>query len=93
MSEEGAIHPNGVWKWIAAICISIMLAGSPSIIQAIKAPSQDEVDLIRERQVQVLIRLAAIDEQLQTNQTRLIELQEALVEHMRVIEEQGGQPR
>ena len=93
MNEEGSIHTNGVWKWIAAICIAVMLAGAPSIIQAIKAPSQEEVDLIRERQVQVLIRLASIDEQLQSNQTRLIELQETLVQHMRVIEEQGGQPR
>jgi hypothetical protein len=89
--EEGAVHPpNGVWKWIAAVLVAVMLAGAPSIIQAVKAPSQEEVDAIRERQVQVLIRLAGIDEQLQTNEGRLIELQEALMEHQRIIEEQGG---
>lgn len=81
MSEGGGVAPNGIWKWIAAILVAILIAGAPGLVQAIKAPSQEEVDLIRERQVQVLIRLAAIDEQLQANETLLTELQHELREH------------
>ena len=80
--------PNGVWKWIAAILIAIMLAGAPSIVQAIKAPSQAEVDIIRERQNVVLQRLAGIDiidaqnrELLHENQELLLQIQQELQEH------------
>lgn len=65
---------GGVWKWIAAILVAIMLAGAPSIVQAIKSPSQEEVDLIRERQNTVLQRLAVLESQLQTNQAILSQL-------------------
>lgn len=68
--------PNGVWKWVAAVMLAVMLAGAPSIIQAIKAPSKEEVEIIRERQTQVLIRLASIDE-------KLVQLQLELQEHER----------
>jgi uncharacterized protein YpmS len=81
MSENGSVAPNGIWKWIAAILIAIMLAGAPSIIQAIKAPTQEEVDIIRERQNLVLQRLAAIDIYILQNRDLLIEIQEELRAH------------
>lgn len=81
MSEGGAVSSNGVWKWVAAIVVAIMLAGAPGVVQALKAPSQEEVDFIRERQVQVLIRLAAIDQQIAANQALLLELQSELRSH------------
>ena len=73
--------PNGVWKWVAAVLVAVMLAGAPSIVQAIKAPSQEEVDIIRERQNVVLQRLAALDVLIAQNQTLLIEIREELQEH------------
>jgi hypothetical protein len=81
MSENGSVAPNGIWKWIAAILIAIMLAGAPSIIQAIKAPTQEEVDIIRERQNLVLQRLAVIDIYILQNRDLLIEIQEELRAH------------
>jgi uncharacterized protein YpmS len=81
VSENGSLAPNGVWKWITAILVAILIAGAPGMVQAIKAPSQEEVDLIRERQVQVLIRLAAIDEQLEVNEALITDLQAQVRAH------------
>jgi hypothetical protein len=81
VSENGSVAPNGIWKWIAAILIAIMLAGAPSIVQAIKAPSQAEVDIIRERQNLILQRLTAIDIYIVQNRDLLMEIQEELRAH------------
>lgn len=62
MAESGTA--NGVWKWVSALLAAIMLAGAPGYVQAIRAPSQSEVDVIRERQIDVLVRLSQIDEQI-----------------------------
>jgi hypothetical protein len=77
-----AVNGEGVWKWVAAILVAIMLAGAPSIVQAIKAPSQDEVDLIHERQNLVLQRLAVLESQFQTNQAVLTQLAIDIREHI-----------
>lgn len=74
--------PNGVWKWVAAVLVAVMLAGAPAIIQAIKAPSRDEVNLIRERQNTVLQRLAVIETEIQQQR----ELQEQLFAELRAHE-------
>ena len=89
MSEgyERGSAANGVWKWIAGILLAVLIAGSPGIVQAIKAPSQEEVDFIRERQVQVLIWLSAIEAKLESNAERLDNIQRQLEEHEN---EQGG---
>lgn len=81
MSDRDSGHTNGIWKWIAAILIAILLAGAPGIVQAIKAPSQEEVEIIRERQVQILIRLAAIDQQIATAEELILDLQQELRRH------------
>jgi uncharacterized protein YpmS len=86
LSERGIAPVNGYWKWVAAILISIMLAGSPAIILAIRAPTAEEVNIIRERQNQVLQRLAVLEERVETNQVLIIELQQLLREH----EQKGG---
>jgi uncharacterized protein YpmS len=86
VSERGMSQVNGYWKWVAAILISIMLAGSPAIILAIQAPTSEEVNIIRERQNQVLQRLAVLEERVETNQVLIIELQQLLREH----EQKGG---
>lgn len=76
MSEEGAVSPNGIWKWIAAILIAIILAGAPGMIQAIKAPTREEVEEIRDQQSVILQRLATIDSLLAQNQALLVEIHE-----------------
>lgn len=55
---------EGVWKWIAAILLSIMLAGSPAVIQAIRAPSREDVQEIQDSQVELLVRLARVETEL-----------------------------
>lgn len=72
---------NGLWKWLCAILVAIMLAGAPGIVQAVRAPTAEEVNIIRERQYQVLQRLAVVEEKLQANQLLLAELQKELREH------------
>jgi hypothetical protein len=52
---------NGLWKWIAAILAAIMLAGLPGYIQLLRAPSTADFVLVRERQNDVLQRLAVIE--------------------------------
>lgn len=78
MSESGAVHPNGIWKWIAAILVAIILAGSPGIVQAIKAPSKEDVNLIRDRQQEILVRLGVIDERIKESEEQLRLLQTEL---------------
>ena len=72
---------GGVWKWVAAILVAVMLAGAPSIFQAINAPSQEEVELIRERQNTVLQRLAAMDILIAQNRELLLNIQQELRYH------------
>jgi len=88
VNENGGAMPNGVWKWVAAVLVAVILAGAPGMVQAIKAPSQEEVNIIRERQNIVLQRLAAIDivdaqnrELLEENQALLLQIQQELREH------------
>lgn len=65
---------EGVWKWIAAILVAIMLAGLPGIVHAYRSPTKEELEFVRERQDAVLIRLAQIDEKLTNNRELILEL-------------------
>lgn len=78
-AEAGAA--NGVWKWVAALLVAIMLAGIPGIVQAYRSATKEEMEIIRERQNQVLIRLAQIDERLENNRALVLELQRLLELH------------
>jgi hypothetical protein len=69
---------GGLWKWVAAILVAIIMAGSPAVWLAATAPSREEVDLIRERQNTVLQRLAVIESRVDINQERLREILEQL---------------
>jgi hypothetical protein len=80
---DGGGAANGVWKWIAALLAAVMLAGAPGFVHAIQSPTQAEVDLIRERQQQVLQRLAVIEVQINDNRVLLTELQETIDEFAR----------
>ena len=57
MSEQ----TEGVWKWVAAILAAIMLAGLPGYIQLLRGPSATDVTVIRDRQQDVLQRLAVLE--------------------------------
>ena len=69
---------SAVWKWIAAILVTILIAGAPGIIQAVRSPTRDEVEFIRERQVQVLIHLGELDQQILALQDLIRDLRELL---------------
>jgi hypothetical protein len=65
VSESGAMgEVTGLWKWIAAILAAILLAGLPGYIQLLRAPSTADFVLVRERQNDVLQRLAVIEQRL-----------------------------
>lgn len=79
--ETGA----SVWKWVAALLATAMLAGLPGYIGLyLDSPSRAEVGLIRERQESVLQRLAVIDVRLINHESTDAELQE-IVDELRAI--------
>jgi hypothetical protein len=79
VNETGSV--NGVWKWLAALLAAILLAGLPGIIQLYRAPTKAEVEFIRERQNQVLVRLAQIDERITINRELILEIKRELELH------------
>jgi hypothetical protein len=68
-----------VWKWITAIIFTAMIAGAPGYIIAIRSPSQAEVQLIRDRQIDVLQRLAVAERRLDDSDTERLELRALIV--------------
>ncbi len=66
MAGDNGSGRNGanVWRWIAALLAAIMLAGSPGIVFALRAPTPEQVEIIRDRQQLILQHLATIDAQL-----------------------------
>ena len=69
---------GGVWKWIAAILVTVLIAGAPAIVQAVRSPTRDDVDVIRDRQVQVLIHLGELDQQVLALQNLVSDLKDDL---------------
>ena len=69
---------GGVWKWIAAILVTVLIAGAPAIVQAVRSPTREDVDEVRERQVESLIHLAELDEKVFALQEVLRDLKEQL---------------
>jgi hypothetical protein len=72
---------------VAALLSAILLAGAPGILFAFRAPTRDEVDLIRERQQIVLQRLAVLEAQNEELQADITDLRFQLQQHFN----QGGQ--
>jgi hypothetical protein len=61
-SGDGPV--DGIWKSIALICITILIAGSPGLIYALRTWSvSDEVRVVRDRQDDVRDRLARLEVQ------------------------------
>lgn len=53
---------DGVWKWIAAIFAALLVGGAPGYIRFyLDTPTEVEVGVIRERQDNVLQRLAVLE--------------------------------
>ncbi len=69
------MNSNGVWKWIAALLLTVMLAGSPAIWLAITAPTATEVDLIRERQQLVLQQIPVLNSEISALRERIVNLE------------------
>ena len=81
MNGNGA---NGytVWKPIALVLVTILLAGSPGIVYSLRTWSlRDETKQIRERQDDVRQRLAVVESQLLTLRIELDSLEERLRQH------------
>ena len=53
---------NGVWKAIALVLVTVLIAGSPGIIYALRTWSvANELKLVRDRQDDVRERLTAVE--------------------------------
>lgn len=74
---------SAVWKWVAAILATILLAGAPGMVYALKSPSQADVKLIRDRQDDVRIRLSVVEAQLRENALVLQQLRDEIQTHVR----------
>lgn len=74
--------PEGVWKWIAALLLAVMLAGLPGIVQSFRTPSSHDFNIVRERQNVVLRRLDVLNEKLTFDRKLIIELQRELHQHI-----------
>lgn len=66
------------WKWISALLATILLAGSPGIVYALRSPSPDQVNVIQERQQNVLQRLAVAENEIVALQNQVIDLVQQL---------------
>jgi hypothetical protein len=76
--------PGGVWKWVAAILVTILLTGSPSVLYALRTWGlRDDVHEIRERQDDVRLRLTAVEVQAQLMLAEIDRLREELANHER----------
>ena len=74
-----------IWKWVAAILATAMLAGVPGYIHLyLDSPEREEVTFIRERQESVLQRLAVLDVRLANHEAEDEKMQE-IVEELRAI--------
>lgn len=87
------MEANGVWKWITAIVVTAMLAGAPGYIIAIRSPSQAEVALIRDRQIDILQRLAVVERRLDEADADRVELRALILSVEQELRgTQGGVP-
>lgn len=78
---NGTGNGNGIWKWVAVVAVSSLLAGAPGYLNLMFAsPTKNEVEFIRERQNTVLQRLATIEERLNNSQAFYGELREEVRE-------------
>lgn len=81
MGANGNGRTTEVWKWISALLVTVLLAGSPGIIYALRSPSPEKVEQINDRQQLVLQRLAAIEVRLTVLEERLADLEAAFESH------------
>lgn len=80
------MNGNGVWKWVAALLATILLAGLPGYVRLyVTSPTKGEVSLIRDRQDSVLQRLAAIEQRLNNGDTENMRLREEIKELARLL--------
>lgn len=76
---------NGVWKWIAAILVAILLSGLPGYINLLiyqqNTPSKADLGIIADRQQNVLQRLAVVESKLDEAHAKLEEINKQLRDH------------
>lgn len=73
----------GVWKSLALICCTVLVAGAPGIIYAVRTWGiRDDVTLIRDRQDDVRIRLTVLERQQQDMAEEIKELRAQLAAHL-----------
>jgi len=76
---------NGVWKFLAvsmvAVFVAVLVPSLGWFVDTRDQPTQAQIDVIRERQLQVLVHLASLDEQLKATRALLVDLQLELREH------------
>ena len=76
MTDEARTASGDFWKWVSAVLIAIMLAGLPAVVQAVRAPTKEDVAEIQEGQVEILVRITALESKLMDVERRLNELEQ-----------------
>lgn len=70
---------SSLWKYVATIAVTVMLAGSPGILYALRTWNiNTEVKVIRERQDDVRTRLTIVEAQLRAEHDLVVDLQEQI---------------
>ena len=83
MNANGNGNGGTPWRWIAAICAAIMLAGAPGIVYALRTWGLNEqVGIIKERQDDVRIRLGILESQNDELRHQVELLRLALAQHI-----------
>lgn len=71
-----------VWKAIALVCITVLVAGAPGIVYAIRTWGiANEVHVIKERQDDVRLRLGILEERNTVLEEQVRELHAELLAH------------
>lgn len=85
MSTPQPVNGNGiaVWRWVAALVTSIMIASVPGLYLATSAPTRSDLNDVRNRQVLILERVNRLEAKLDALQDQTLELHAELDAHTR----------
>ena len=76
---NGTAAARDLWKYIATVCVTIMITGSPGLLYALRTWNlQARVDLIQQRQDDVRERLARLEAEFQADDVTRQQLREEI---------------
>jgi septal ring factor EnvC (AmiA/AmiB activator) len=84
-------NSNGqLWKWVAGILAALLIAGVPSYLALLRAPSAEEIADFRREQQMLSERLAVVETQLAAQQEQLDQINEAIAQARAELQEHAN---